>query len=158
MPATDGLRSDRRWPRRLSRQAERGVEVGSLDDPDATHLLLRLGVGAIGHRDVITGRPHDRRGRRRVQTAGEHPSARPLQLIVERRDLRDASLRLRAGEIDDIVLVVPHGQQVLGHRSKTSESARRLTGKDRGDDRSREQMDRDQADLARNVIARSRRR
>ena len=33
------------------------------------------------------------------------------------------------------------------------ESARRLTGKDRSDDRSREQMDRDQRELARNVIA-----
>ena len=33
-------------------------------------------------------------------------------------DLGDAVLRVGGGEIDAIVRVVPHGQQVLGHRSK----------------------------------------
>src|SRR5438045_2575827 len=29
-----------------------GVEVGRFDDPEAAHLLLRLGVRAVGHRDL----------------------------------------------------------------------------------------------------------
>src|SRR4051794_24233226 len=33
----------------LGRPVERGVEVGGLDDPEAAHLLLGLGVGAVGH-------------------------------------------------------------------------------------------------------------
>src|SRR5947208_16165098 len=38
--------------RALAGPVERGVEVRGLDDPEAAHLLLRLGVGAVGHRHV----------------------------------------------------------------------------------------------------------
>src|SRR5439155_15560772 len=39
----------------LGGPVERSVEVGRLDDPEAAHLLLRFGVGAVGHRDVAAG-------------------------------------------------------------------------------------------------------
>src|SRR5262245_33205924 len=54
---------------------ERGVEVGGFDDPEAAHLLLGLGVGAVGHRHVAVSGTDDRCRRRRAQPAAEHPSA-----------------------------------------------------------------------------------
>src|SRR6188768_1086155 len=38
--------------RRLAGPLERRVEVGRLDHPEAAHLLLGLGIRAVGHRHV----------------------------------------------------------------------------------------------------------
>ena len=73
---------------------ERGVEVGDVDDPEPADLLLRLGVGAVGHRHVAVGDPHDRGRLLRVQATGEHPHARRLDLGVEGVDLGDHPLLL----------------------------------------------------------------
>src|SRR3954453_21884508 len=89
----DGLLARRA---RLGRPLEGGVEVGGVDDPEATHLLLGLGVGAVGHRDVAAVGADDRRGRRGAQTAGEHPRALLLQLGVDGVDLADDALHLVA--------------------------------------------------------------
>src|SRR4029450_10812416 len=57
------LRSVIRWSdldgplaggRGLGGPIEGGVEVGGFYDREATHLLLRLGVGSVGHRDLAT--------------------------------------------------------------------------------------------------------
>src|SRR5690606_26198118 len=40
--------------RRLGGPLQGGVEVGGLDHPEAAHLLLGLGVGAVGHRHAPT--------------------------------------------------------------------------------------------------------
>src|SRR3954447_21228767 len=52
-------RSDLDWSlagrRRFAGPVECGVEVGGFDDPEAAHLFLGLGVGAVGHRDVGAG-------------------------------------------------------------------------------------------------------
>src|SRR5215211_52327 len=66
---------------------ERGIEVGCLDDPEAAHLLLRLGVGAVRHRRLALVRADDRGGAGRLQAAAEHPQAALGDLLVERVDL-----------------------------------------------------------------------
>src|SRR5215207_3631609 len=61
-------RSDLDWcfagRRGLGGPVEGGIEVGGFDDPEAAHLFLGLGVGAIGHRDVATAGSHHGRRRR----------------------------------------------------------------------------------------------
>ena len=88
-PASGGPRPGPRRRRRLAGPLEGGVEVGGLDDPEAAHLLLGLGVGAVGHRHVAAGGAHDGGRRRRLQAGAEHPGAGALQLLVERADLGD---------------------------------------------------------------------
>src|SRR3954454_17479105 len=58
----------------LAGPVEGGVEVGGLDHPEAAHLLLGLGVGAVGHGDVAgaTG-SDDSCGGSRAETGAEHP-------------------------------------------------------------------------------------
>src|SRR5262245_57506285 len=61
---------------------EGGVQVGSLDDPEAAHLLLGLGVGAVGHRHLTVLGPDDGGGRCRMEPGAEHPRAGALELLV----------------------------------------------------------------------------
>src|SRR5947207_4042123 len=54
-------RSDLDWALarggRLRGPVEGGVEVGGFDDPEAAHLFLSFGVGAVGHRNVAAAGP-----------------------------------------------------------------------------------------------------
>ena len=74
--------------------AERGVEVGRLDDPEAAEVLLGLGERAVGHHGVAFGRVHDRRDVGRFEAAAEHPLTGRLDLGVERVDLPEGLLHL----------------------------------------------------------------
>src|SRR3546814_13394382 len=49
----------------LAGPLEGGVEVGSFDHPEAAHLLLALGVGAVGHRHLAVGGAQDGRSEER---------------------------------------------------------------------------------------------
>src|SRR3546814_9280855 len=42
----------------LAGPLEGDVEVGSFDHPEAAHLLLALGVGAVGHRHLARSEEH----------------------------------------------------------------------------------------------------
>src|SRR4051812_40157635 len=67
----------------LAGPVEGGVEVGCLDHPEATHLLLGLGVGAVGHGDVAAATGSDDGcGGSRAETGAEHPCARLLEGVV----------------------------------------------------------------------------
>ena len=70
--------------RPLGGQLQRHVEVGSLDDPEAAEVLLRLQVGTVGDHRLGTLPVDDGRGRGRRQAVGEDPVALVLQSLVER--------------------------------------------------------------------------
>jgi hypothetical protein len=61
-----------------------------VDDPESDQRLLRLGVGAVGHRDRTTARvPHGLRHRAVGQSSLEHQLARVGQILVDRDHVAD---------------------------------------------------------------------
>lgn len=83
--------------------------------PEATDLLLGLGVGTVG-RQQLTGFVSNHSGRAgREQTTAEYPGTSLLDLVVEGTDLRDHTPHVFALEVDVVLVVVPHRQQILAH-------------------------------------------
>src|SRR5215217_5224091 len=76
---------------------EGSVEIRSLDHPEASHLLLGLGRGAVGHRHGVPGTDHGRRGGR-LETSAEDPGTGSIELLVEGVHLGTDALRLGGGE------------------------------------------------------------
>ena len=78
--------------RRLLRPRQGGVEVGGLDDPEPSDVLLGLQERAVGEEKItpLLGPDHGR-ARRRVQTASEDPRPLLQQRLVERIDVRKQS-------------------------------------------------------------------
>src|SRR6478735_444729 len=101
--------------RRLTRPLQGDVEVGGLDDPEATHLLLGFGERSVGHRDPAVHTAHDGGRRSGVEACAEHPGAGALHRGVQLVDLGDDALDVVTGEVDDVVAVVPDGEHVLRH-------------------------------------------
>ncbi len=92
---------------------QRGVEVGCLDDGEPAEVLLAFGVGPVGHQQVAVLDPYDGRGARVVQSAGEHPGAGGLHLLVERVEVAHDRLKQLGFEGGPVGLV--DAEQVLGH-------------------------------------------
>src|SRR3954464_10037870 len=67
----------------LGRELERHVEVGGVDDPEATDDLLGLEVGAVGHHRRLALAVDDGRGRCRLKPTGEDPAAIGAKLVIE---------------------------------------------------------------------------
>jgi hypothetical protein len=94
-------------PRSLGGELERHVEVGSLEDPEAGEILLRLQERPVGEYRLLAPVVDDggRAGRR--EAGGEDPVTLLLEPVVERVDGRLLGRGGGAG------LVVDHGNQVL---------------------------------------------
>src|SRR5664279_1227287 len=73
--------------RRLGRPRQRAIEVGGLDDPEATELLLGLRERPVGDDYLTVTEPYDGRGAYRVQPSGKHPRSGRTQLRVEGLDV-----------------------------------------------------------------------
>jgi len=84
------------------------VEVGSLDDPDASELLFRFCKRSVGgeHLAIVAGN-HCRRARG-VQASSENPCSGALQLVVEGVDIPIGRLHLSGGR--HFVLVYVDGK------------------------------------------------
>src|SRR6188768_1387267 len=74
-PERADLDRKRRRPRQLRAPRERRVEIGGPDDGEAADVFLAFGERTVGGQDLPVPDPHDRRGARVVEPAGEHPGA-----------------------------------------------------------------------------------
>src|SRR5215218_3216784 len=70
----------------LRRPGKRVVEVLGLDDVEAAEVFLRLREGAIGGQHLALRHAHDGGRIGFVETAGEHPGAGRLHLLLEDAD------------------------------------------------------------------------
>src|SRR5205823_1184998 len=73
--------------RRFPRPRERLVEVGRVDDVEATKVLLRLGEGPVGRQRLPIGDRNDRGGLGAVETTGIDECVSGLHLLLELTDL-----------------------------------------------------------------------
>ena len=92
------------------RRAERHIGIGSLDDPHARDVLLRLQEGTVGEQRHLTPAVDDG-GRAGVREAiGEYPMALRLEPVVERADGSHVARGTRVAQ------VVEHGYQGTAFR------------------------------------------
>src|SRR3954447_12000634 len=81
-------------PGGLGGPVEGRVEVGALDDPEATDVLFGLGEGAVGGQDLVVLHLDDGGGVGRMQAAAEHPDAFLLHRVVEGSGVGERLLHL----------------------------------------------------------------
>src|SRR6478672_9815437 len=92
---------------------QRGVEIGRFDDGESAEVLLAFHEWSVGHERVAILHANDGRRARWMQTAGEHPAARRLELPVQGREvLHDGAKHF--GRRDRAVGLV-NAQQVQCH-------------------------------------------
>src|SRR6266704_2383762 len=101
---------------RLGRPDERGIEILSGDDVEATEVFPRLRERPVGREHLAAGHAHDGGGAGFVQPAAEDPRARRLHLRLQGHDLLVGLLHLLVGHrLAGLAIDAVDGQQVLRH-------------------------------------------
>src|SRR5438105_12824059 len=103
-----------RRTRDLCRPAERGIEVRHIDDGDAAEELLPLDEWTVSEEHFVILESRDGRRGRRVEPAGEHPSARGFDLAIDAIELAPHAVEKLAWRNSALRLI--EAEQILRHK------------------------------------------